>query len=169
MISQEKRTKHPILQNTNNKMRWKRRTMSGVLLEALSIDIMSKSDTFCMCLKKAHESEGCRIQESRNSGHEDHIADRGKNSMIRYNLVHKTTHSYPSMNEFSGCKVGQIKELASLVRIQSKKPERRVLSKNKKKERRFNLRRLRIHVTLRIRSGKSSNKTKAVLFSVETW
>ena len=46
-----------------------------------------------MCLRKvaAHESKRCRIQEGIKNGHEDHVAERGKNSIPPYNLVRKST------------------------------------------------------------------------------
>ena len=54
MIIQERRTTHPTLQNNNNKMRWQRRMISGVFLEASSIDVMSRNDNTYMCHKTAH-------------------------------------------------------------------------------------------------------------------
>ena len=41
------------------------------------------------CIVEAHESTRQHLESSLPTDHEDHIAGKGYNSMIRYNLVHK--------------------------------------------------------------------------------
>ena len=50
----------------------------------------SKTKTICAQKVAAHESKRCRIQEGIRNGHEDHIAERGYNSIPQYNLARKS-------------------------------------------------------------------------------
>ena len=51
---------------------------------------------------EAHESTRQRLESSLPKGHEDHIAGKGKTSMIHYNLVHKFI-PMPYAMKISGC------------------------------------------------------------------
>ena len=55
-----------------------------------------------LVLCEAHESTRERLESSLPRNHEDHIAERGLNSLTHYNLVHKFILMPPS-DEISGC------------------------------------------------------------------
>ena len=64
---------------------------------------------------EAHESTRKRLESALPRNHDDHIAEKGFNSLTRYNLVHKF-YSHASSDEHSGCesscgqRVGEARE-----------------------------------------------------------
>ena len=54
------------------------------------------------CKFEAHQLTQKRIPETQNKDHEDHIAERGFNSVSHHNFVHKN-YSYAQGNEDSKC------------------------------------------------------------------
>ena len=83
-----------------------------------------KCKTFHACICEAHESTSKRIPETQHRGHDDHIAERGFNSMSRENLVHKPNPMHQAMKipdaKAAVAKMGQDEEYSSLARMKSK-------------------------------------------------
>ena len=57
--------------------------------EIFSKDHKMQNKTVFACICEAHEFTRKRIPKTPNKYHEDHIAERGLNSVSHYNLVHK--------------------------------------------------------------------------------
>ena len=104
-----------------------RATMRCTWQEALQCDDKIHKTFFFMSIRsKLMNHKVCRIQQSGKRGHGHHIADRG---FYFFDSLHSCakTHTDPSSFENTGCKsrrwqrVGQIRELASMARVRSKK------------------------------------------------
>ena len=54
--------------------------------------------TRCACIVEADESVRIRMEGSQSKNHENHIAEKGMNSLSRYNLVHKFIPMLEAMN-----------------------------------------------------------------------
>ena len=57
----------------------------------------SETKTRFSCIAEAHESTRQRIESVTKRSHEDHIAGKGQNSVLHYNLVHKLITLHPAM------------------------------------------------------------------------
>ena len=68
---------------------WKRQATMGIQNFVWTIG-HQENITICAQKVAAHESKRCRIQEGIRNGHEDHIAERGYNSIPPCNLVRKS-------------------------------------------------------------------------------
>ena len=67
------------------------------------------------CILEASESTRLRMEDSLPNYHEDHIAEKGYNSLQHYNLVHN--FSYASSHEDSRSKSSSGKEWEKLEKI----------------------------------------------------
>ena len=73
----------------------------------------------------AHESTRKRLESSPPKDHEDHVAERGFNSMSHHNLAYKfvlmpQAMKIPEAKKSSGSRMGEVRKVASVAIVQNK-------------------------------------------------